>query len=95
MTLFKFVFFSSNYFSSLNFQNYAREIMQLFSIGLYKLNQDGTKVIDEETGKPAETYTNEDIMTFARAWTNFQRREFRPNLEVFSDFIFSDNEERL
>ena len=66
--------------------------MQLFSIGLYKLNPDGTKIIDEETGKPAETYTNEDIMTFARAWTNFQRREFRPNLEVFSDFLFSDNE---
>lgn len=29
-------------------ENFAREIMQLFSIGLYQLNTDGTKVLDED-----------------------------------------------
>ena len=32
-------------------ENYAREVMQLFSIGLYKLNPDGTRVLDAR-GKP-------------------------------------------
>jgi len=39
--------------------NYAREIMQLFTIGLYQLNDDGTPVLDPLTGKPFETYDNE------------------------------------
>ena len=44
--------------------------MQLFSIGLYKLNMDGTKVMDE-SGSPVETYRIEDIVSYARAWTGF------------------------
>ncbi len=44
--------------------------MQLFSIGLYRLNMDGTKVVDEN-GSPVETYRIEDIMSYARAWTGF------------------------
>ena len=52
-------------------ENFAREIMQLFSIGLYQLNDDGTKKIDEVTGQPIPTYTNDDIVNFARGWTNF------------------------
>ena len=72
-------------------ENYAREIMQLFTIGLYHLNMDGSFVMDETMGKIAETYTNEDIMTFSRAWTNFHRRKERPNLEVYSDFFSGFN----
>ena len=41
-------------------QNYAREIMQLFSIGLFQLNVDGTEIVDS-TGSPIPTYTNADI----------------------------------
>lgn len=41
-------------------ENYAREIMQLFSIGLFMLNQDGTKKLDSN-GNKIETYTNEDV----------------------------------
>ena len=41
-------------------ENYSREIMQLFSIGLYMLNQDGTKKLDSN-GNKIETYTNEDV----------------------------------
>eukprot|EP00984_Skeletonema_dohrnii_P004238 scaffold1495_cov202-Skeletonema_dohrnii-CCMP3373.AAC.3 len=62
-------------------ENYAREIMQLFTIGLYVLNEDGTQVIDSTTGKPKETYTNEDIESFARAWTGFDRQAARGNYE--------------
>lgn len=36
-------------------ENYAREVMQLFSIGLVQLNQDGTQKLDS-TGKPIPTY---------------------------------------
>ena len=39
--------------------------MQLFSIGLYELDKDGTPL-------QTETYTNEDV-SFARAWTGFPR----------------------
>ncbi|KAL7537288.1 hypothetical protein ACHAXR_008774, partial [Thalassiosira sp. AJA248-18] len=62
-------------------ENYAREIMQLFSIGLIALNDDGTPVIDPATGNPRETYTNEDIESFARAWTGFDRTAARGNYE--------------
>jgi uncharacterized protein (DUF1800 family) len=52
-------------------QNYAREVMQLFSIGLDELNEDGTAVKDA-SGSKIQSYTNEDIEEFARAWTGFQ-----------------------
>ncbi len=35
------------------------------------LNQDGTKMIDDATGLPIPTYTNKDVMNFARGFTNF------------------------
>lgn len=50
-------------------ENYAREVMQLFSIGLYELNQDGSpKMIDN---KPVETYTNADIAGLAKVFTGW------------------------
>lgn len=51
-------------------ENYAREFMQLFTIGLWKLNKDGTSQLDEN-GQRIPTYSNEDVMTFARSWTGF------------------------
>ena len=63
-------------------ENFAREIMQLFTIGTFILNQDGTPKLDPATGQPIPTYTNEDIMNFARGWTNFEDREKeRDNIE--------------
>lgn len=58
--------------------------MQLFTIGLLKLNEDGTPVIDLATGKIEETYTNEDIESFARAWTGFSRQAVRGNYETIT-----------
>jgi len=51
-------------------ENFARELMQLFSIGLVELNLDGTPKLDAN-GKPQETYTNADVMALAKVFTGF------------------------
>jgi hypothetical protein len=62
-------------------ENYAREIMQLFSIGLWELNADGTPIIDSATGQYINAYSNEDIMTFARIWTGWNNQVVRGNVQ--------------
>lgn len=49
-------------------ENYAREIMQLFTIGLIKLNLDGTPQLDAD-GNEIETYINQDITQLAKVFT--------------------------
>jgi uncharacterized protein (DUF1800 family) len=66
-----------NYLSSLRNQktvgarvpdeNYAREVMQLFTIGLRQLNQDGS----DTSVPPIETYTNDDIKGLAKVFTGW------------------------
>jgi uncharacterized protein (DUF1800 family) len=51
-------------------ENYAREIMQLFTLGLNKLNPDGTAVLDA-SGNPVPTYTQNDVMDLGRAFTGW------------------------
>lgn len=51
-------------------ENYAREVMQLFTIGLYQLNADGSLKLDA-AGKPIETYDNNDIQGLARVFTGW------------------------
>ncbi|MEO8615259.1 MAG: DUF1800 family protein [Luteolibacter sp.] len=51
-------------------ENYAREIMQLFTIGLWQLNPDGTRKVDS-SGKFIPTYDNGDITAMARVFTGF------------------------
>jgi uncharacterized protein (DUF1800 family) len=46
-------------------ENYARELQQLFSIGIHELNIDGTLKLNNQ-GLPTLTYTDEDIQNFAR-----------------------------
>ena len=55
--------------------------MQLFTVGLHKLNMDGTPILDSN-GAKIPTYDNDDIMTFARAWTAFDQEPFRSNIEI-------------
>ncbi|MCH8618387.1 DUF1800 family protein [Undibacterium sp. TS12] len=50
-------------------ENYAREVMQLFTIGLYQLNQDGTYLLSN--GKPVETYSSTDIAGLAKVFTGW------------------------
>ena len=49
-------------------ENYAREILQLFSIGLIELNMDGSPKLDAQ-GQQIETYSNADIEGLARVFT--------------------------
>lgn len=51
-------------------ENYAREVMQLFTIGLYELNIDGTPKTDL-LGNKKETYTQSDISNLARVFTGY------------------------
>lgn len=51
-------------------ENYAREIMQLMTIGLYELQLDGTPVLDA-TGKAKESYTQAQITELARVFTGW------------------------
>ncbi|MFZ4764020.1 MAG: DUF1800 family protein [Roseimicrobium sp.] len=51
-------------------ENYAREIMQLFSIGLAHLNKDGTFKRDA-VGNAIPTYTQTEINELARAFTGW------------------------
>jgi uncharacterized protein (DUF1800 family) len=51
-------------------ENYPRELLQLFSIGLWELNMDGTLKRDA-AGQPIPTYTQETIQNFARAMTGW------------------------
>jgi uncharacterized protein (DUF1800 family) len=51
-------------------ENYARELMQLFSIGLSQLNQDGTLQLDSR-GNPIPTYDQTIIQNFAKVYTGW------------------------
>ena len=51
-------------------ENYAREVMQLFSIGLVELNEDGT-ARTSTGGAALETYTPADISGLAKVFTGF------------------------
>ncbi|WP_372658928.1 DUF1800 family protein [Hydrogenophaga sp.] len=51
-------------------ENYAREVMQLFTIGLYKLNLDGSTQTDGQ-GQPIETYSQDDVSNLARVFTGY------------------------
>ena len=52
-------------------ENFAREVLQLFSVGLVKLNPDGSSMLDANR-KPVPTYSQNTVEGFARAlsgWT--------------------------
>ncbi|HBL26418.1 MAG TPA: hypothetical protein DD490_06250 [Acidobacteria bacterium] len=51
-------------------ENYAREILQLFAVGLYKLHPDGTLQLDNQ-GLPIETYDQEVIKGLAKVFTGW------------------------
>jgi uncharacterized protein (DUF1800 family) len=49
-------------------QNFAREVMQLFTIGLYRLNLDGSRMLDSNN-QPIESYSTNDIIGISRVMT--------------------------
>ncbi len=68
-------------------ENYAREIMQLFSIGLVELNLDGTPKLQD--GKPIPSYTQDTVENLARVFTGWNYQSVNStnffNLGVPSD----------
>ncbi|MGJ7615406.1 MULTISPECIES: DUF1800 domain-containing protein [unclassified Variovorax] len=66
-------------------ENYAREVMQLMSIGLYQLEADGSRKTGAD-GQPIETYVQSDVSNLARVFTGYnldiraaERNAVRPN----------------
>ncbi|MDX2169025.1 MAG: DUF1800 domain-containing protein [Deltaproteobacteria bacterium] len=51
-------------------ENYARELLQLFSLGVHRLNPDGTLVLGGD-GRPLPAYTEDDVKAVARALTGW------------------------
>ena len=71
-------------------ENFAREIMQLFSIGLIELNLDGTPKLNEQ-GLPIPTYTQTHVEELAQALTGWHmafisNATFQQNRETQSGF---------
>ena len=62
-------------------ENYARELMQLFSIGLYELNLDGSLRLDPN-GLPIPTYSQSDVEGLAAVFTGWTWAQ--PGTPVFS-----------
>ena len=51
-------------------ENFAREVMQLFSIGLWELNPDGSRKLDA-SGQPIPTYGQAEVMGMAKVFTGW------------------------
>jgi uncharacterized protein (DUF1800 family) len=69
-------------------ENYAREVMQLFTIGLYDLQRDG-RLKTSITGEFIPTYDNDDIRELARVFTGLT---FAPNPATTSNPFYSGND---
>lgn len=62
-------------------ENYAREIMQLFSIGLLELNEDGS-IKKDSLGNGIPTYNQRDIKELARVFTGLGISKVVPNMYI-------------
>jgi uncharacterized protein (DUF1800 family) len=51
-------------------ENYGREVLQLFTLGLNELNQDGS-VVTDGNGNPVPTYTQDIVDAFSRVFTGW------------------------
>lgn len=63
-------------------ENYAREVMQLMTIGLVELNADGTARLDSG-GQPIPTYTSADIAGLAKVFTGISWYSPNPTNNTF------------
>ena len=66
-------------------ENYARELLQLFSVGLVQLNADGS-IKRDGSGRPVETYSQEDVRDATRALTGWRFDNSVPNLPFPGNF---------
>jgi uncharacterized protein (DUF1800 family) len=69
-------------------ENYAREVMQLFTIGLHELNADGSLRLDANSN-PIETYGQSDITNLARVFTGYDW-DYLSNGGTFTNVAWHD-----
>lgn len=74
-------------------ENYAREILQLFTIGTVELNQNGTPKL--QNGEEQETYDNADITGLAKVFTGLRRDDNADTLRIFEDWHSLDQKDFL
>jgi uncharacterized protein (DUF1800 family) len=67
-------------------ENYGRELMQLFSVGLVQLNMNGS-IKKDASGKALETYSQKDVIEATRALTGWNHAE--PNVQRLSSNGFN------
>jgi len=70
-------------------ENYAREVMQLMTIGLVELNLDGTPRL-EQLGQRIPTYTQADIAGLAKVFTGLSWYHPQPNTGTFYGGAFDE-----
>ncbi len=71
-------------------ENYARELMQLFTIGLYELNLDGTRKLSADKSLPIPTYTQQDVSELARVFTGWDWQD-RNDSSKYGSTSYRDN----
>lgn len=67
-------------------ENYGREVLQLFSIGLRKLHPDGTLKLDRD-GLPIATYGQEEVVGFAHVFTGWNYYASPPNWNAAANYV--------
>lgn len=67
-------------------ENYARELLQLFTLGLWELNMDGTVRLDAQ-GQPISTYSQETVVEYARALTGWTYARANDQNDFNSDLV--------
>lgn len=72
-------------------ENYAREVMQLFSIGLWMLNDDGTPQLNPQ-GNKIPTYDNQDIQELAKVFTGIMVPHHKRTGKKIGSFINARND---
>ena len=71
-------------------ENYAREVMQLMTIGLYQLNPDGTRKLDL-LGQPIPSYEQADVRGLAKVFTGWSWYSAAPDDGTFYGWPRDDN----
>ncbi|MBQ4835258.1 DUF1800 domain-containing protein [Pseudoalteromonas luteoviolacea] len=76
-------------------ENYARELLQLFTLGVVALNNDGTEKVND-SGEKVELYNNTDITGLARVFTGLNLDEEDPDAPLGKRFsmpmaVFSES----
>jgi uncharacterized protein (DUF1800 family) len=75
-------------------ENFAREVMQLFTVGLQLLDQDGTPIIDEAINLPIQTYSPVDVQNYAAALTGWYFAD-QPSYKFGDSFHSVEWQDRL